>query len=234
MPLKSSFEWLKKNYFDFLKQYQKEVFLLFVLLYPFSLVFYLQMEQFKTPTPDMDNMRIVTLLVQAVLDYLIQIFKQLFLFILLFGIYFHKKLKHPLSSIKKHFYQVFLEYIRCVLPILLKTLLLIVPGIIEYLRLAFVGLIVLFDKEYAQGNVDALEASRKWTNGHKVNILIIYLIYFALAIITNSLIASIVPPGAMNHFLVYTATFFIDIFTFLFLGAYFFAIFPKAQTDFQE
>ncbi len=234
MPLRDSFQWIKKHYFEFLKTYQKEVFLLFIVLYPFSLIFFLQMEQFKNPTPDIDKIRLVTLIAQAILDYLIQIFKQIFLFILLYGLYFNKRLKNPLRSIKKYFSQVFAEYLRCVLPILLKTLLLIVPGFIEFFKLLFVGPIVLFSKDYAAGNVDALESSRNVTEGHKKNLLIIYLIYIAFAVVSNALIAAVLPEGVINHFFVFTATFFIDIFIYLFIGSYFFAIFPRAQTEFQE
>ncbi|MCB0348511.1 MAG: hypothetical protein KDD37_06725 [Bdellovibrionales bacterium] len=139
-----------------------------------------------------------------------------------------------LKSIKKYFTQVFAEYLRCVLPILLKTLLLIVPGIIEYFKLLFVGQIVLFSKDYALGNEDALEASRRVTMGHKKNLLIIYLIYIAFALVSNALIAAVLPEGVINHFFVFTATFFIDIFIYLFIGCYFFAIYPRAQTEFQE
>jgi hypothetical protein len=234
MPLRDSFQWIKKNYFTFLKTYQKEILLLFIILYPINLFFFLQIQQFKNPTPDMDQMRIVTLLSMAVTEYLIQILRQIFFFTLLYGIYFNKRLHSPIAAILKNFKQVFIECLRCVLPILLKTLLFIVPGIIEYIRLAFVAPVVLFSKDYAADNEDALDASRKWTLGHKTNLLIIYLMYIALAVVSNALIAEALPEGLINHFFVYTAGFFIDIFIYLFIGCYFFAIFPKAQTAFQE
>lgn len=234
MPLRDSFQWIKQNYFTFLKTYQKEILVLFIILYPINLFFFLQVEQFKNPTPDMDKMRIVTLLCMAATEYLIQILRQIFLFILLYGLYFNKRLRSPLASILRHFKQVFAECLRCVLPILLKTLLFIIPGIIEYIRLAFVAPIVLFSKEYDAGNEDALDSSRKWTFGHKVNIVIIYLIYTACSVVSNALIAEVLPEGLINHFFVFTAGFFIDVFIYLFIGCYFFAIFPKAQTVFQE
>ncbi len=72
------------------------------------------------------------------------------------------------------------ESLRTILPILLKSLLLVIPGILEYLRLSMILFIVMLDPEYQAGKVDALERSRTLTRGRIMFVLIFMLVTAAL------------------------------------------------------
>jgi len=69
------------------------------------------------------------------------------------------------EDLKKNLKFVFIESTRALLPVLLKSLLLIIPGVIEGIRLYFVPYIAQFDEEYKRGHVDALERSRALIRG---------------------------------------------------------------------
>lgn len=68
-------------------------------------------------------------------------------------------------AMKAHFNQLVIEQIRSIAAILWRAPLFIVPSLIQYVRLAFVPFIVIFDPEYARGERDALEASRALSRG---------------------------------------------------------------------
>ncbi|MBK9294019.1 MAG: hypothetical protein IPM57_06175 [Oligoflexia bacterium] len=70
-----------------------------------------------------------------------------------------------LKSLEDNFKYVMIESFRAFLPVMLKTLLLVIPGIIETVRLYWITYVVQFDEKYKQGQVDALEQSRKLVKG---------------------------------------------------------------------
>lgn len=74
------------------------------------------------------------------------------------------------SSVLERFTEFFkyivIETARALPVILLRFLLLIIPGIIESIRLYFIPYIVMFDAEYQADRVDALERSREVVRGH--------------------------------------------------------------------
>ncbi len=70
------------------------------------------------------------------------------------------RLSHLIEDLKRNLKYVFIESTRALLPILLKCLLFIVPGVIEGIKLYFVPYVAQFDEEYKKGNVDALDRSR--------------------------------------------------------------------------
>jgi hypothetical protein len=65
-----------------------------------------------------------------------------------------------IEGLNKNLKYVFIESTRALLPVLLRCLLLIIPGVIEGIRLYFVPYVAQFDEVYRAGNVDALERSR--------------------------------------------------------------------------
>lgn len=65
------------------------------------------------------------------------------------------------EQIKKHLKYVIIEFWRSLLSIVLWSLLLLIPGIIQALKLYFVTFVVQFDENYQKGQVDALEKSRE-------------------------------------------------------------------------
>ena len=78
---------------------------------------------------------------------------------------------------------VFIETTRAVVPILLKFLLLVVPGIIEMVRLWFVAYIAQFDDDYKAGKVDALQRSRELVQGRFWEVTWILLLTTALSMV---------------------------------------------------
>jgi hypothetical protein len=70
-----------------------------------------------------------------------------------------------MTAFNKHFKHITIENFRAMLAIALKMLLLIVPGLVEILRLVFINYVVQFDPDYQKGNVDALAKSRGLIRG---------------------------------------------------------------------
>jgi hypothetical protein len=88
-----------------------------------------------------------------------------------------------LTSLKINFKYVFIESTRALLPITLKILLFIVPGIVEAIRLYFIPFIVQFEPTYAEGKIDALERSRELVRGHFWQVTGILLLSTVLSIL---------------------------------------------------
>ncbi len=64
------------------------------------------------------------------------------------------------SDLKNNLKYILIETTRALLPIILKTMLFIVPGLVEAVRLYFVAYVAQFNLEYKAGKVDALDRSR--------------------------------------------------------------------------
>ncbi len=81
--------------------------------------------------------------------------------------------------LQKHFHQTLIEYVRAMISVGLYSLILIIPGIFRWLQLTFTCYISLFNEQYHQGKVDALQRSAELTQGKKLSLLFL-LILFAL------------------------------------------------------
>ncbi len=94
---------------------------------------------------------------------------------------FEQKTSQPLfGSIGKNFNQSMIESLRALSPIVLKSLLLIVPGIVEAIKLYWLVYIVQFDKDYQSGNVDALVRSRELVSGRFFKTVVLLLFVLGL------------------------------------------------------
>jgi hypothetical protein len=69
--------------------------------------------------------------------------------------------KKLLEILPLNFNQLLIEQLRSLAAILLRIPLLIVPALVEYVRLSFVPLIVILDPAYQRGEVDVLKQSRQ-------------------------------------------------------------------------
>lgn len=69
--------------------------------------------------------------------------------------------EHPIDFFKKHFEQLVIENLRCWGFILMGGLFLIIPAFIIYFLYLFVPFIVVIEKNYIAGNIDALQFSRQ-------------------------------------------------------------------------
>ncbi len=88
-----------------------------------------------------------------------------------------------LQTLKDNFKFVLIESTRALLPVMVRLVMFIVPGLIESVRLYFIPYIVQFDPLYKTGQIDALEQSRKLTRGRLVWALGILILTFALSMI---------------------------------------------------
>jgi hypothetical protein len=89
-----------------------------------------------------------------------------------------------------------IESLRAMGKALLWSFLLIVPGLIKYIRFTFVPYIVLFEQDYRDGKVDALERSEVLVSGHTWALALIIAVYFmAIGIFYASI------QGLQNSFL---------------------------------
>lgn len=98
-----------------------------------------------------------------------------------------KNLGTFLSFSKKHAWLLFLESLRALAVIFLWTLAFIVPGLFKYLRLSFVPYVVVADKEYAEGHIDALAESNRLATGITFILFVISLGFTAIEIAQSTL-----------------------------------------------
>ena len=69
-------------------------------------------------------------------------------------------------AVGESFNRLMIEQVRSLASVLWRTPLLLIPALTRYIRLSFVPLVVLLNPRYAQGEVDALEASSELSRGH--------------------------------------------------------------------
>lgn len=86
---------------------------------------------------------------------------------------------------------IIIETTRALLPILLKILLFIVPGIIEAVRLYFVPFVVQFDSKYKTGQIDALKQSRALVQGNLMKVMGILILTMLLSIVPRLCLHSV-------------------------------------------
>lgn len=120
------------------------------------------------------------------------------------------------KSFKSHFKYLTIEGLRTILPILLRTLLLIIPGLIEYLRLSFVSYVVMLDPEYQAGKADALERSRELVKGHLLYVFLFLLLSAVIEYLGSSALDALMlsrqpVPYALSFVLAVIATAYSNI-----------------------
>jgi hypothetical protein len=71
-------------------------------------------------------------------------------------------------SFMQDYPQVLIEGIRVLAAMIFRLPFLVIPALIEYVRLVFVPYVVLFDSAYKRGEVDALKQSRRLVRGRFV------------------------------------------------------------------
>jgi hypothetical protein len=100
----------------------------------------------------------------------------------------HTPLSQPISAYLKY---IIIETTRAVLPIILKTLLFIIPGIIESVRLYFIPYVVQYDPAYKAGQVDALVRSRQLVKGKLLKVMGILILTMVLSIVPRLYLHSV-------------------------------------------
>lgn len=142
--------------------------------------------------------------------------------------------KNVFAHWKKHWAQVFIEYFRATLRVLLWSLFLLLPGFYKYSRLAFVPLITQFDPEYLAGHRDALKTSEDLTKNYKVSVFFMicgaYLALYSMILGTRLLLFKIYPfIGVQTQMTstLFTAfiTLFINALLYIFVTTYIFSIY---------
>jgi hypothetical protein len=95
--------------------------------------------------------------------------------------------KHtPLTdAVSINFKFAMIESLRALWPITKKSLLFIIPGLIEVMRLYWIPFIVQFVPEYREGKIDALEASRAFVKGRFWRAFGLLLFTFVLGILPH-------------------------------------------------
>ena len=63
---------------------------------------------------------------------------------------------------------------------------LIIPGLIKFVRFQFVNFIICTSKKYEQGEVDALESSEKMSKGYLWGLLFLFLFFTILSMAATS------------------------------------------------
>ncbi|MCB0414257.1 MAG: hypothetical protein KDD50_07985, partial [Bdellovibrionales bacterium] len=86
---------------------------------------------------------------------------------------FKKKPQSFLDFSKQYFWPLFLEQLRVLGSILLRTLLFIIPGIHRMFRLSMVPYVVYFSSAYKADKVDALEYSNNVVKGYTFFVFVV-------------------------------------------------------------
>lgn len=90
---------------------------------------------------------------------------------------------------------IIIETMRSIAAAMIRLPLLIIPGIIEWIRLSAVPFIVIFDREYQDNRVDALKTSRQFFSKHRA--LVFLLLLPNLAIFLLELVATASPQDSL-------------------------------------
>lgn len=83
--------------------------------------------------------------------------------------------------IRRHFKQNLIEEMRAWGQCMLWFVLLILPGLVQFLRLLFVPLVVTLDSAYERGEKDALAESRRLSQGRLLPLLGLFCAFFLIA-----------------------------------------------------
>jgi hypothetical protein len=89
----------------------------------------------------------------------------------------------PTHRFTEYFKYILIESARALPPILLRCLLLLIPGIIEGIRLYFISYVVMFDKDYKSNQADALVRSRALVKGHMWGVSFVLIFAFAISMV---------------------------------------------------
>lgn len=103
----------------------------------------------------------------------------------------HKKSGSLAKAVKVNLKYIFIETTRAFVPIILKSFLLLIPGLLEAVRLYWVPYVVQFDRDYKEGKVDALEKSRQLTKGHLAAIILIVILTAVISLAPHFWLRSI-------------------------------------------
>ncbi len=151
--------------------------------------------------------------------------------------------KNVMDHWKKHWAQVFIEYFRASLRILLWSLFLILPGLYKYTRLAFVPLIAQFDPEYLAGNKDALKTSENLTKNNKIALFFMicgaYTAVYSMILGTQLLLFKIYPMIGIHTkttavLLTTFITLFINVLLYISVTTYIFSIYYGLNTRMEK
>ncbi len=86
---------------------------------------------------------------------------------------------------KKYLNQACIESLRATARVCWFSYLLIIPGLIKFLRLQFVPYVVQFDQRYDEGKKDALKTSEFLTKGALFKVLLVYVICMTIGSIES-------------------------------------------------
>jgi hypothetical protein len=129
------------------------------------------------------------------------------------------------SSMIQHFNQTLIEQVRALAAVIWRIPLLIIPALNEYIRLYFVPLIVILHPDYDKGAVDALEESRRLSRGHFWGLNTLITLIFLGPWLAQSLAqadgSEFIWENPLGVSIGYIVTFFINVFTTIYLCSYF-------------
>jgi hypothetical protein len=89
------------------------------------------------------------------------------------------------DTFRSSYAQIIIEKIRAASSILLRSVLLVIPGIVEIVRLCLVPYIVAVDPNYASGHVDALDRSRELIKSSWPSVLLISALFALVPALIN-------------------------------------------------
>lgn len=133
------------------------------------------------------------------------------------------------------FNQIVIEQVRALASILWRTPLLVIPAVIQYVRLTFVPFVVMFDRAYDRGRVDALKQSQVLSRGHFTLLTIVIFAGLLLPWFAEESVRGDngrwVWENPMGVSFGWTLTLFINALTSIFLFALFRGIYTPAQEN---
>ncbi len=130
------------------------------------------------------------------------------------GVYHRSWIQH----IQYYFKHLVIETLRSYAKIAIGILLLILPGIYRYLQYSLVGYVVQFNNSYNEGQIDALEASKRLTK-------IDFWRYSATLILTHIVIVGIQFHGVRFVLALNPIEWFFNFFFEVFISALFYLLF---------
>lgn len=132
-----------------------------------------------------------------------------------------------LKTLGAHLRPLTIESLRSLTRMLLWSLLFVLPGLYQMLKLSFVNFVVLFDRRYANGQIDALAESGVETKGLKRYLALLLITSFAVELFADWVRKSFMGESILSAVAAATVKLIFDIFS---QGAIY-ALYASIQTQ---
>lgn len=129
--------------------------------------------------------------------------------------------------VTRHLNQLLIEQLRGVAAVIWRIPLLILPALFEFVRLLLIPFVVIFDRRYSEGKIDALQTSRELARGRWLLLALTLLVHALASHFIEELIFGPRSQWAWESPTSFALTTLLTLFIEVFSALFFFAIYRQ-------